>query len=53
MGGACPDKFATADVAYLLAFALIMLHTDAHNPGIKNKMTKDEFVLREWAKHPY
>lgn len=39
-----PDKFANADCAFVLCFALIMLQTDLHNPGIKNKMTKDDFV---------
>jgi hypothetical protein len=27
-----PGAFATADGAYLLSFAIIMLNTDAHNP---------------------
>lgn len=27
-----PSAFAAADGAYLLAFAIIMLNTDAHNP---------------------
>jgi len=39
-----PDRFANADCAFVLSFSLIMLQTDLHNPGIKNKMTKDEFV---------
>lgn len=39
-----PDKFANADCAFVLSFAMIMLQTDLHNPGIKNKMTKDGFV---------
>jgi len=38
--------FASPDVGYILAFSLIMLNTDAHNPSIKveNKMTKQQFV---------
>jgi cytohesin len=28
----------------MLAFSLIMLNTDLHNPSIKNKMTKEQFV---------
>eukprot|EP01121_Diplochlamys_sp_Union-15-3_P015995 TRINITY_DN5367_c0_g1_i1.p1 TRINITY_DN5367_c0_g1~~TRINITY_DN5367_c0_g1_i1.p1 ORF type:complete len:234 (-),score=29.25 TRINITY_DN5367_c0_g1_i1:14-715(-) len=36
--------FKSADEAYTLAFALIMLNTDAHDPKIKKKMTKEEFV---------
>ena len=27
-----PGRFANADGAYVLAFAIIMLNTDAHNP---------------------
>merc|ERR1719443_205187 len=38
-----PGKFDKADCAYVLCFSLIMLQTDLHNPGIKNKMSKDEF----------
>jgi len=38
--------FADPDTAYILAFSLIMLNTDAHNPSIKKeeKMTKQQFV---------
>ena len=32
--------FGNEDLAYMLAFSLIMLNTDLHNPSIKNKMTK-------------
>ncbi|WVW84498.1 hypothetical protein I302_106532 [Kwoniella bestiolae CBS 10118] len=41
-----PDTFfANADAAYIHAFAIIMLNTDAHNPNLKQKrMTKVEFV---------
>ncbi|WWC88824.1 uncharacterized protein L201_003737 [Kwoniella dendrophila CBS 6074] len=41
-----PDTFfANADAAYIHAFAIIMLNTDAHNPNLKTKrMTKAEFV---------
>ena len=37
---------ATADVAYLLSFSIIMLNTDLHNPNIKpeNKMSLSDFV---------
>jgi Sec7-like guanine-nucleotide exchange factor len=31
---------------HLLAFAIIMLNTDLHNPAIKKKMTKIEFKGR-------
>ncbi|WVQ80563.1 hypothetical protein IAT38_002668 [Cryptococcus sp. DSM 104549] len=37
--------FANADTAYILAFSVIMLNTDAHNKNLKQKrMTKAEFV---------
>ena len=37
--------FANADTAYILAFSVIMLNTDAHNKNMKQKkMTKVEFV---------
>eukprot|EP01114_Cavostelium_apophysatum_P015711 TRINITY_DN4342_c0_g1_i2.p1 TRINITY_DN4342_c0_g1~~TRINITY_DN4342_c0_g1_i2.p1 ORF type:complete len:644 (-),score=193.46 TRINITY_DN4342_c0_g1_i2:16-1947(-) len=36
--------FANSDTVYLLAFATIMLNTDAHSPQIKKKMTKAEFI---------
>ena len=37
--------FANADTAYILAFSVIMLNTDAHNKNLKQKrMTKVEFV---------
>ncbi|KAF2071316.1 hypothetical protein CYY_007366 [Polysphondylium violaceum] len=39
-----PQIFSDPDSAYLLAFSLILLNTDAHNPAIKNKMTKKSFV---------
>jgi hypothetical protein len=38
--------FADKDAIYVLAFSVIMLNTDAHNPAIKkaNKMTKAQFI---------
>lgn len=36
--------FANSDSVYLLAFATIMLNTDAHNPQVKKKMSKAEFL---------
>eukprot|EP00930_Biecheleria_cincta_P093702 TRINITY_DN8420_c0_g1_i1.p1 TRINITY_DN8420_c0_g1~~TRINITY_DN8420_c0_g1_i1.p1 ORF type:complete len:1819 (+),score=462.05 TRINITY_DN8420_c0_g1_i1:712-5457(+) len=39
-----PERFHNPDCAFVLSFSLIMLQTDLHNPGIKNKMTKEEFV---------
>ena len=32
------------DQAYILAFSLIMLHTDAFNRSNKNKMTKVSYI---------
>eukprot|EP00004_Rigifila_ramosa_P010008 TRINITY_DN2179_c0_g1_i5.p1 TRINITY_DN2179_c0_g1~~TRINITY_DN2179_c0_g1_i5.p1 ORF type:complete len:2300 (+),score=531.60 TRINITY_DN2179_c0_g1_i5:376-6900(+) len=39
-----PGKFKSADTAYVMAYSVIMLNTDAHNPMVKNKMTKAEFL---------
>ncbi|CAD7697716.1 unnamed protein product [Ostreobium quekettii] len=39
-----PGKFRSADDAYMLAFATIMLTTDAHNPMADKKLTKEVFV---------
>ena len=33
------QAFTSADTAYVLAYSVIMLNTDAHNPGVKNKVT--------------
>jgi Sec7-like guanine-nucleotide exchange factor len=38
------DVFRSQDGAFILAFSLIMLNTDAHNPSIKKKMSKEAFV---------
>lgn len=32
------------DNAYVLAFSLIMLHTDVFNPSNKRKMTKQDYI---------
>ena len=41
-----PEVFPTADVAFILAFSIIMLNTDLHNPAIKEdrRMTKEGFL---------
>ncbi len=46
MNSADAPLFATADVAYLLSFSIIMLNTDLHNPNIKqeNKMSLSGFI---------
>lgn len=38
-----PGVFASPDTAYVLAFSVIMLNTDLHNPAVKNKITKQQF----------
>ncbi|GIL58910.1 hypothetical protein Vafri_13917 [Volvox africanus] len=37
-------SFKSADVAYVLAYSVIMLNTDAHNPQVKSKMSKAAFL---------
>lgn len=39
-----PGLFKNADLAYVLAYAVIMLNTDAHNPMVWPKMSKSDFV---------
>ena len=39
-----PGTFASADAAYILAFALIMLNTDAHNPQADKKIAQEDFI---------
>ncbi|EMD40859.1 hypothetical protein CERSUDRAFT_131198 [Gelatoporia subvermispora B] len=36
--------FANADTAYVLAYSTILLNTDAHNPQVKHRMTKVDFI---------
>ncbi|KAI0244824.1 hypothetical protein L0F63_001519 [Massospora cicadina] len=36
--------FNSEDAVYSLAFSLLLLHTDAHNKLVKNKMNKDEYI---------
>ena len=38
-----PDLYATADTAYYLAFAIILLQTELHNPNVKSKMSFESF----------
>lgn len=35
-----PGSFASADTAYVLAYSVIMLNTDAHNSMVKDKVSK-------------
>ncbi|KAG6582539.1 Brefeldin A-inhibited guanine nucleotide-exchange protein 5, partial [Cucurbita argyrosperma subsp. sororia] len=39
-----PGLFKNADTAYVLAYAVIMLITDAHNPMVWPKMSKPDFT---------
>ncbi|CAB80485.1 guanine nucleotide-exchange protein-like [Arabidopsis thaliana] len=39
-----PNSFSSADTAYVLAYSVIMLNTDAHNIMVKEKMTKADFI---------
>ncbi|KAL6997715.1 Brefeldin A-inhibited guanine nucleotide-exchange protein 5 [Sarracenia purpurea var. burkii] len=39
-----PGLFKNADTAYVLAYAVIMLNTDAHNPMVWPKMSKADFT---------
>ncbi|WFD35198.1 guanine nucleotide exchange protein for ADP-robosylation factor [Malassezia cuniculi] len=38
------DAFANADTAYVLAYSVIMLNTDAHNPQVKHRMSLQDFI---------
>ncbi|KAJ6710019.1 SEC7 DOMAIN-CONTAINING PROTEIN-RELATED [Salix koriyanagi] len=39
-----PKVFSSADTAYVLAYSVILLNTDAHKPMVKNKMSADDFI---------
>ena len=39
-----PGRYPSADSAYVLSFAVIMLNTDLHSDQVKKKMSMDEFV---------
>ena len=38
------SRASTADTAYVLAYSTIMLNVDQHNPQVKKRMTKQEFI---------
>ena len=50
-----PGAFGSADGAYLLSFAIIMLNTDAHNPMADAHMSRDDFVMmcQSQVRHTY
>ena len=39
-----PGAFGSADTAYVLAYSVVMLNTDAHNPQVKVKMSRADFI---------
>lgn len=39
-----PNVFANADTAYVFAYSVVMLNTDAHNPQVKHRMTLQDFI---------
>ncbi|RLN72204.1 hypothetical protein BBJ28_00013882 [Nothophytophthora sp. Chile5] len=40
-----PSSFSSADTAMIIAYSIIMLNTDLHNPQVKkNKMSREQFV---------
>ncbi|KAK0528299.1 guanine nucleotide exchange protein for ADP-robosylation factor [Tilletia horrida] len=39
-----PNAFTNADAAYVFAYSVIMLNTDAHSPQVKNRMTVQDFL---------
>uniref|UniRef100_A0A7N0V676 SEC7 domain-containing protein n=1 Tax=Kalanchoe fedtschenkoi TaxID=63787 RepID=A0A7N0V676_KALFE len=47
-----PGLFRNADTAYVLAYAVIMLNTDAHNPMVWPKMSKSDFVRMNATNDP-
>ncbi|KAG4304811.1 hypothetical protein PORY_001864 [Pneumocystis oryctolagi] len=39
-----PGAFTNADTAYILAYSVIILNTDLHNPHIKKRMSLNDFI---------
>jgi brefeldin A-inhibited guanine nucleotide-exchange protein len=39
-----PKAFTSADTAYVLAYSVILLNTDAHNQMVKNKVCHSTFI---------
>lgn len=46
-----PKAFISADTAYVLAYSVILLNTDAHNPMVKNKVHSERFLRPSKARH--
>lgn len=38
------DVYADETAAYILAYSIIQLNTDLHNPGVKFRMTVDDYI---------
>nr|XP_011461220.1 PREDICTED: brefeldin A-inhibited guanine nucleotide-exchange protein 5 [Fragaria vesca subsp. vesca] len=47
-----PGLFKNADTAYVLAYAVILLNTDAHNPMVWPKMSKSDFMRMNATEDP-
>ncbi|UYV77458.1 CYTH1 [Cordylochernes scorpioides] len=39
-----PGTFCNNDTCYVLSFAIIMLNTSLHNPGVKERLSIDKFI---------
>lgn len=39
-----PGPLASSDTAFILAYSIIMLHTDLHNQHVARKMTPEDFI---------
>ena len=39
-----PTMFSCADTVYVLSYSALMLHTDAHHPNVKSRMTLEQFL---------
>ena len=39
-----PTLFSSPDTVYVLSFSTLMLHTDAHHPNVKSRMTLEQFL---------
>ena len=38
------DLYADETAVYILAYSIIQLNTDLHNPGVKNRMTIEDYI---------
>ncbi|XVF88983.1 hypothetical protein PTKIN_Ptkin19aG0095100 [Pterospermum kingtungense] len=47
-----PGCFKNADTAYILAYEVLMLNTNAHNPMVWPKMSKSEFICANAMNDP-